>query len=86
MKKITTVAALLSAIGSGAALAQGAPPGFAWHSGWPSHIQSQQVFAMNARKATTTRPDSRTEVTRNAGSFPTWATPRAITSETSGQM
>jgi hypothetical protein len=57
MKKIA-IAALLTALGSGAALAQGAPPGSpSWHSGWPGVTELRQAQAMNARKPTTTRPD-----------------------------
>jgi hypothetical protein len=68
MKKIAIAAALLTMIGSGAALAQGAPPGSAsWHSGWPSFIESQR---MNARRATTPRPDHRGAATENSGSVP----------------
>ncbi len=58
MKKIATAVALLTALGSGAALAQGAPPGYApWHSGWPSYIETHQAPAMSAHRATTTRAD-----------------------------
>ncbi len=71
MKKIATATALLTAIGSGTVLAQGVPPGFApWHSGWPSTTESRQAPAMNARRATTPRPESRTATTRNGGPIP----------------
>ena len=71
MKTVATAAALLTAMGGGAALAQGAPSGFApWHSGWPSAIETQPMQAMSARKATTLHPGSRTVVARNGGSVP----------------
>ncbi len=55
MKKIAT-AALFVALGSGAALAQGAPPGSpSWQSGWPSAGDVHQAQAMAAHRATTAR-------------------------------
>jgi hypothetical protein len=49
MTKIATAAALLLAISSGAALAQGAPPGFTpWHSSWTGNTELQQP--MSARQ------------------------------------
>ncbi len=56
MKKIAIAAALLSAIGSGAALAQGAPPGSpSWNNSWPGIVELYQARAVNAPKTTTAR-------------------------------
>ncbi len=69
MKQIAIVAAL-TVIGGAAALAQGAPPGLApWHSGWPSFIETQQMQATSAGRASTSHPASRTEAPRS-GSVP----------------
>jgi hypothetical protein len=67
MKTIAT-AALLTAIGSGAALAQGAPPGFApWQSGWHGAIAVPQAQILGT---VMTRPDTRTTLTRIASREP----------------
>jgi hypothetical protein len=51
MKKIAIAAALLTAIGSGAALAQGAPPGSpSWNNSWPGSSESYQARAVNGAK------------------------------------
>jgi hypothetical protein len=53
MKKIAIAAALLTAIGSGAALAQGAPPGSpSWNDSWPGTVPSYQGRAVSAHKST----------------------------------
>jgi hypothetical protein len=71
MRKITTFAALLTAFGGGAALAQGAPPGFVpWHSGWLGSAESRPGQAMSAPMPGTTRSDSRDMTARNNGSVP----------------
>ncbi|HJS88258.1 MAG TPA: hypothetical protein VJ779_22635 [Acetobacteraceae bacterium] len=55
MKKIATAAALLLAIGSGAALAQGAPPGSpSWNDSWPGIAEAPQARAVNTHKANET--------------------------------
>jgi len=52
MKKIAIAAVLLTAIGSGAALAQGAPPGSpSWNNSWPGAAESHQARVMNGTKA-----------------------------------
>jgi DNA-binding beta-propeller fold protein YncE len=62
MKRLMTTAAVLTLLGSGAALAQGLPPGYgAWHSGWSAYVQSQQA-QLNARNAATHQGQA---VTRN---------------------
>jgi hypothetical protein len=67
MKKIVTAAALLTLIGSGAALAQGAPPSFVpWQSGWHGAVAASQAPGT----ATAERPDSRTVLARSGGSVP----------------
>jgi hypothetical protein len=71
MKKIATIVALFTAVGSGAALAQGAPPGFApWHSGWPGYVESHQAPGTSAALATTRRQAPATPVARNGSSAP----------------
>jgi hypothetical protein len=50
MHKMTLAAALLTALGGGTALAQGAPPNSAWSSSWPSYVQSQRALAANAHR------------------------------------
>ncbi|MBV8615460.1 MAG: hypothetical protein JOY66_17075 [Acetobacteraceae bacterium] len=51
MKKIAIAAALLTAIGSGGALAQGAPPGSpSWNNSWPGTVESYQAHAAGAAK------------------------------------
>jgi hypothetical protein len=51
MRKIAIAAALLSAIGSGAALAQGCPPGGAWRSGWPGYPGTGRAQTMATHQA-----------------------------------
>ena len=52
MKKIAIAAALLTAVGSGTALAQGAPPGSpSWNNSWPGVVDSYQARAANGTKA-----------------------------------
>jgi hypothetical protein len=63
MKRLATATALLTLLGAGAALAQGAPPGSAWHSGWPAYVQQQQA-ELNARNAPPANPDHQTASTR----------------------
>ncbi len=64
-------AALLTTIGSGAALAQGAPPGSApWQSSWPSYVEQHQMQTMAASRATTTRPGGNAVAARRGGSVP----------------
>jgi hypothetical protein len=51
MKKIAIAAALLTAIGGGAALAQGAPPGSpSWNNSWPGTAESYQARVVNGAK------------------------------------
>ncbi len=50
MYKTIVAAALFTAMGSGLALAQGAPPNSAWSSSWSSYLQSQQARAVNPHK------------------------------------
>jgi hypothetical protein len=70
MRKIMTAAALLTVIGGGAALAQGAPPGFGpWQSGWRGAAEAQQAQAMRAPPAAKTRPEGRAAVARSSGSM-----------------
>jgi hypothetical protein len=58
IKKIVTVAAF-TVIGTGAALAQGTPPGSVpWQSGWPAYVASRQVQAMSPRKEAPRPADS----------------------------
>ena len=64
------LAAIFTAMGGAAALAQGMPPGGPWHSGWPAFIEAQRAQAMNARGATTPHPESRATATRNSESVP----------------
>jgi hypothetical protein len=63
-------AAILTALGGAAALAQGMPPGGPWHSGWPGFAEAQRAQAMEARGAATRHPEGRTMATRNDGSVP----------------
>ncbi len=71
MKTIVIAAALLTAIGSGAALAQGAPPGSAsWQSASVGTTGARQAPAMNARRATMPRPARPTALGRNGRSIP----------------
>jgi len=71
MRKITTAAALLAALGSGAALAQGLPPGSAaWQSGWPSSTGSQRGQSVSPGEASTTRDEARTMTARGHGPAP----------------
>ncbi len=70
MRRIVT-AALLTAIGSGAALAQGNPPGYGpWQSGWPAYVKSLQANPMTADTAVAARPNSRPALARNGVSVP----------------
>ncbi|HJS83879.1 MAG TPA: hypothetical protein VJ779_00270 [Acetobacteraceae bacterium] len=69
MKTIMTTAALLTVLGGGVALAQGAPPGYGnWQSGWRGAAEAQQAQAMAAPRANTTRPNDRAALARNSGS------------------
>ena len=78
MRKITTAAAVLTALGSGAALAQGLPPDFAtWQSGWPSFIESQRGQSVSRGEASTTRDETRAMAARGNG-------PALVTSNTQG--
>lgn len=71
MKEIITVAALLATIGSGAALAQGTPPGYApWQSSWPDYVKSLQANPMSAHTAVAARPNSRPALARNGVPIP----------------
>jgi hypothetical protein len=55
MKKIA-IAALFTALGGGASLAQGAPPGSpSWHSGWPSRGDIRQEATVAAPAPMETR-------------------------------
>ncbi|MBV8613481.1 MAG: hypothetical protein JOY66_06865 [Acetobacteraceae bacterium] len=69
LKRIA-LAAALSAPGGGAALAQGMPPGGPWQSSWPAYVEAQRAQAMNARGATTPRPEGRAAATRSGGPAP----------------
>ena len=68
MKRIAAAAALLTLLGGGAAMAQGLPPGYAWHSGWPAYVAQQQA-ELNARNALARNANrangERTAVTQN---------------------
>jgi hypothetical protein len=67
MKKIATLAALLTALASGSALAQGMPAGFGnWQSGWPGYANARPSQEMAAK----TRPDNREAAARNSGGVP----------------
>ncbi len=71
MKKIATAAVLLTAIGSGAALGQGAPPGYAaWQSSWPGYAKSLPSPATSARTTITAPPNGRTAFARNGMPVP----------------
>ena len=71
MKKITTIAALLTALGGSAAMAQGLPPGSAaWQSGWPNFIETQREQAMSPGEAGTTRSATRVMGARRNESIP----------------
>ena len=71
MRTIMTTAVLLTAIGGGAATAQGLPPGYgAWQSGWRGNAEAQQAQALHAPQAAKTRPDGRATLARNSFSFP----------------
>jgi hypothetical protein len=71
MKTIMTTAALLAAIGSAAATAQGLPPGYgAWQSGWHGSAEAQQAQAMRAPQAAKTRSDNRATLAQNSFFFP----------------
>ena len=68
MKKIATLAALLTALASGSAFAQGMPPGFGnWQSAWPGFAKTGPGQEMAAPKA---RPDNRGTAARNSGGVP----------------
>ncbi len=51
MKTIAVAVALFAAIGSGAVLAQGSPPGGAWSSSWQGYIETQRAQAMTGHRA-----------------------------------
>lgn len=75
MRKIMTAAALLTAIGSGAALAQGAPPSFVpWQSGWHTAAALSQAPALGTMTA---RPGSRAVLARIGGSVPVAGNPQS---------
>jgi hypothetical protein len=76
MKRVMTAAALLTLLGSGAAMAQGLPPGYGgWHSGWAAYVQSQQA-QLNARNATHQgHAGTRNEQARNDAPGPLSANP-----------
>jgi hypothetical protein len=68
MRTIMTTAVLLTAIGGGAATAQGLPPGYgAWQSGWRGAAEAQQAQAVRAPQTAKTRPEGRAAVARNSG-------------------
>ncbi|MBV8616608.1 MAG: hypothetical protein JOY66_22945 [Acetobacteraceae bacterium] len=68
MKKITMLAALLAALASGSALAQGLPPGFGnWQSGWPGYANARPGPEAAAPK---TRSDNRGAVARKSDGVP----------------
>ena len=68
LKSVAAAAALLTAIGSGAALAQGLPPGFgSWQSTWPSHIESRQA---QAQGTTVAHPERRVSLAGNGRPMP----------------
>ncbi len=74
MKTIVTAAALLTLIGSGAALAQGAPPSLVpWQSGWHGAVAALQA---QAPRTMATRPDNRTVLAKNSGSVPVAGNPQ----------
>ena len=71
VKRIAAIAALITEIGGGAALAQGAPPGFSpWQSGWPGYVESHQAHARNAHGATAAHPGGRAAVAKNSQPAP----------------
>jgi hypothetical protein len=75
MGKIATIAAALAVLGSGAALAQGAPPGFApWQSGWPGFVQAHPSQETSDREGSVTRSEDRSLIARRSGSVPVRAT------------
>ena len=68
MKRIATIAAMLTALGGGTALAQGMPCGMgAWQSSWTGSTQPREA---NASRGTTPRLETRGMATRNSGSAP----------------
>ncbi len=71
MRKIATIAAVFTVLGSGATLAQGAAPGYcAWQSSWPGYAAAHPDRQASAPQAATTRPDGRGMTARNSGSVP----------------
>ena len=50
MYKSMLTAVALMALGTGMALAQGAPPNSAWSSGYANYVQSQATAAAQAHK------------------------------------
>ena len=69
--KIAAAAALLTATGGGAALAQGSPPGFGpWQSGWPDYLVSHQPRATDARGPAAAQPGGRATVAKNGEPAP----------------
>jgi hypothetical protein len=71
MRTFITATAMLATLGSGAALAQGVPPGFAaWQSGWPRFIESQRGQSVSPSEASTTRDKARTMASRRNGPAP----------------
>ena len=68
MKKIAIAAALLTAIGSGAALAQGAPPGSpSWNNSWPGTVDSYQARAVNGTKTAQAHSNQFAQVRSGSG-------------------
>ena len=69
-KKIAA-AALLTATGGGAALAQGSPPGLGpWQSGWPDYLVSHRPRAAEARGPAAAQPGGRAAVAKNGEPAP----------------
>ena len=67
MRVIAAIAVVFTALGSGAALAQGAPAGFVpWQSGWPASITAQPARATSPRAASAPSP-ARNGWTANGG-------------------
>jgi hypothetical protein len=66
LKSIAAAAALLAASGSGAALAQGLPPGFdLYQSSWPNYVESHQAHAASVGGTITTHANGSASIARN---------------------
>jgi hypothetical protein len=65
--KTIAIAALLAAIGSGAALAQGAPPG---SPAWKTTGASAQAQGVSGAGATAMNPGTRMVITKRGGALP----------------